>query len=110
MKLLNKRTFVVLFLSFVFSLSVLAFAGTVKPVKAKETTSITLEDFTLEESASVRIGANATVTGSGIRFRASLSNGLYETLHNAVTENPENPSVYMGFIITPKYYYDEFVR
>ena len=102
MKALNRKSLVVLVLSFIFALSMVAFAGVVKPAKADgELITVTTADFQILDEASVRIKGTAEKPGSGIRFRAKVSDSLKTALDDETTDVAK-----MGFIITPKYYFD----
>ncbi len=96
MKSLTKRNLTLIVLSVVVALCSLTFAATVKPARAEETA---VNNVTVMEAASVRVGLKENEY-SGIRFRVILDEA---TKNNIV----DNDNVQLGFIITPKYYFDK---
>ena len=99
MKTLSRKNILVLVLSFIFALSMVAFTSTVQPAKAggKVLITVTEADFQILDEASVRIKGTAEKPGSGIRFRAKVSDSLKTALESETTDG-----AYIGFIITTK--------
>ncbi len=95
MKSLTKRNLLLVVLSLIVALCSLTFAATVKPAKA----ATAVNNITVMEAASVRVGLKENEY-SGIRFRVILDEA---TKNNIV----DNDNVQLGFIITPKYYFDK---
>ena len=95
MKALSKKS-LILVLSFIFALSALMFAFSFKPVKAE--TGTTISSWQVMEGAQIRLGGAGTFS-SGLRFRVKMD---YQTASYVKA----NDNVTMGFIITPKYYFD----
>ena len=96
MKSLTKRNLLLVVLSLIVAVCSLTFAATVKPASAEETA---VNNVTVMEAASVRVGLKENEY-SGIRFRVILDEA---TKNNIV----DNDNVQLGFIITPKYYFDK---
>ena len=96
MKSLTKRNLLLVVLSLIVAICSLTFAATVKPARAEETA---VNNVTVMEAASVRVGLKENEY-SGIRFRVILDEA---TKNNIV----DNDNVQLGFIITPKYYFDK---
>ncbi len=99
MKSLTKRNLVLVVLSVIVAICSLTFAATVKPVNAEETA---VNNITVVEAASVRVGLKENEY-SGIRFRVKMDEA---TKGNII----DNDNVQLGFIITPKYYFDKAVE
>ena len=103
MKILNKKNFLLLILSFVFALSTLVFASTIT-VRAEDVVETPTNVFEVVEGASIRIGDKTKgEQGSGIRFMVRMSADVVAKIKTGDAED----KVKLGVIITTKEIFDD---